>query len=316
MLFWVITSCESLSTGRQFNAQRRSSNSTYLSLKYVFQQGKCQIRYRRPSYLRKIRPSRGNFWLFEGDCGWFPGPGPKGTRSFSVLMPIRAQLPNELFSIIISELASDTENISRTRASLASCRLASHVLCSLTTPLFFSSIELKENVRVNSNNNLVAFLERARNLYQLLSIHDVAASVHTFTLCCGQYVLGYAIIGTLISTIFYRLPHIRNFTFKNTVERCSLSFSSIPRDLSSAIQALCKSPNLTMLDLNSINSFPITAITASPNLRCLRLSHTKLYVNSILSIIFMIANPIPVRRREFNRRNIKPATFLPGLAGD
>jgi hypothetical protein len=214
--------------------------------------------------------------------------------------PVRAQenvqLPNEVLSIIINELGSDRENKHSTQAALASCRLASHVLWSLTTPLFFSSMEL------GGENNI----RRARNLIQLLSIDDIAASVHTFTLCCE--LLGKSETATLIPRILSRLQHIQTFTL-------DLQFSSVHL---SVIQALCKSPNLTTLNLDRILSFPITFILACPNLRCLRLSRVSLHVNSICSspIVSIMANLIPGRRHEPNGCSIKFAAFLFGLLGD
>ena len=55
-------------------------------------------------------------------------------------------LPNEILAVIINELALDNKDNAgndndndrnKILAALASCRLASHVLCSLATPLFF-----------------------------------------------------------------------------------------------------------------------------------------------------------------------------------
>jgi hypothetical protein len=69
-------------------------------------------------------------------------------------------LPNELLSIIINKLAADTEDNDIAPAALASCRLASHVLCSLATPLLFSSIELIENSRACHRDREVAFRDR------------------------------------------------------------------------------------------------------------------------------------------------------------
>jgi hypothetical protein len=106
------------------------------------------------------------------------------------------QLPNELLSVIINELASDTDI--RTLAALASCRLASYVLCSLATPFLFSSIELGPEV----NRSLK---ERVTKLNELLTIHDIAASVHTLTLRCEKADL---VDGTLIPEILHRLPCI------------------------------------------------------------------------------------------------------------
>jgi hypothetical protein len=56
------------------------------------------------------------------------------------------------------------------------------------------------------------------------------------------------------------------------------NFVSITEDLSSAIQALCRSPNLTTLDLYGTQGLPITVITACPNLQCLHLSDIKIFV--------------------------------------
>jgi hypothetical protein len=47
----------------------------------------------------------------------------------------------------------------------------------------------------------------------------------------------------------------------------------------SAIQSLCKSPNLTTLYLDNVDGFPITVIAACPNLRHLHLWYAELDVN-------------------------------------
>ena len=181
------------------------------------------------------------------------------------------QLPTELLSIIINELGSDAK-------ALASCRLASYVLCSLTTPLFFSSLALQEDSTSISTREI----EQVRNVNQLLSNHDVAALVRTFTLRCGQRFLEHSEIGPLISTILYRLPHIETLRFCG--ESDTLRF---PKEILSAIQALCKSPKLTTLELDGIDSIPITVITMCPNLRFLQLSWVDFDVIflSILSIV-------------------------------
>ena len=182
-------------------------------------------------------------------------------------MPILAQLPNELLSAIINKIAAENN-----QAALASCRLTSHVLCSLATPLFFSSLELSYVWSYRDDSDP---MDRGRKLLKLLSIPDIAALVHTFTLCCQQQILQNLKAGPLISEILYRLQHIRNLTFKFrwiSLSSSFSSFSSFPSDLSSAIEALCKSPNLTTLDLSDISHFPLRFITACPNLRCLRLT--------------------------------------------
>ena len=193
-------------------------------------------------------------------------------------------LPNELLSVIINKLASDTEDNDIARAALASCRLTSHVLCSLATPLFFSSMKLTEKLSwANYEDRLETFRARAIKLNQLLTIRHIAASVHTLALRCGEVALTE---GTLISRILYRLPHIRCLTFETDHQ---LEFSLITKGFSSAIHALFKSPNLTTLNLYYVRNFPITDIT--PNLRCLRLSFTVSCVNSIFSVFSVIANP-------------------------
>jgi hypothetical protein len=198
--------------------------------------------------------------------------------SSNIHVQTEIQLPNELLSIIIDELASDSDI--RTLAALASCRLASHALCSLVTPLFFSSIALTGSL--DSRH----YRDRVTKLNQLLTrtTHDIATSVHTLTLRYDKGHLMSPRNGTLISEILRRLPHIRNFTLKCT---SYFDFSLVTEELSSAIQALCRSPKLTTLDLGHIRDFPITIIT--PNLRRLRLTCSTFCVNCHLFCIFCIS---------------------------
>ena len=130
--------------------------------------------------------------------------------------------------------------------------------CSLLTCLF-SSLDLTKFVYPRT--------KRARELIQLLSNHDVAASVHTLIL---RRILQYS-QSTLFCKIVNCLPRIRNFTLDCSRETHRLQTFSMPKKVFLAIQALCTSPNLTTLDLSHIGSLPITFITACPNLRCLRL---------------------------------------------
>ena len=60
-------------------------------------------------------------------------------------VPEELYLPPEIFATILNELASDTEDNDKILAALAACRLASNTLCSLATPLFFSSIQLTDS---------------------------------------------------------------------------------------------------------------------------------------------------------------------------
>jgi hypothetical protein len=181
-------------------------------------------------------------------------------------------LPNEILAIIINELASDDEDNDETLAALASCRLAFHVLCSFATPLFFSSIRLTNSTGHKRDRRIL--VEQATRLNEILTNYNIAVSVHTLTLCFDHQTLEDSTSVALMSDILHRLPHIRNFaleTYRYT------DFSSFPEDFASAIRALCRSPNLTTLCLDSIQDFPFTAIMGCPNLRCLRLG----YVNDL-----------------------------------
>jgi hypothetical protein len=191
-------------------------------------------------------------------------------------------LPNEILAIIINELASDNEDNDKTLAALASCRLASHVLCSFATPLFFSSIRLTDFIGHRRGHSIL--VKRVTRLNEILTNYNIAASVHTLILCCHQRTLEDSTSGTPISAIFHRLPHIRNFSLE---AHYYSDFSSFPEDFASAIRALCRSPSLTTLSLDLIKGFPFTAITQCPNLRCLCLSHiSHIGVNLIFSAHF------------------------------
>ena len=93
--------------------------------------------------------------------------------------------PNEILEIIINELALDIKDIDnedidndndKILAALASCRLASHVLCSLATPLFFSSISLTDDFGGSSEEYRSLFVERATKLNDFLASRNIAAS--------------------------------------------------------------------------------------------------------------------------------------------
>ena len=113
------------------------------------------------------------------------------------------RLPNKILAIIINELSSDEE---RNLATLASCRLASHVLCSLATPLFFSSIHLDVGWLDNNAEIIANFQEGADKLHQILNIHDIAALVQTLRLKCYKENLKNETNGNLVFEILHRLP--------------------------------------------------------------------------------------------------------------
>ena len=197
-------------------------------------------------------------------------------------------LPNEILAIVINQLAS---NNAETLAALASCRLASYTLCSLATPLFFSSITLTDYAGPETDHSIL--VKRVTRLNKILSVYNIAATVHTLTLRCHYKTFRNSISGTHMSAILHRLPHIRNFTLKVDGKRRRLSFPSIPEDLGSAILALCRSPNLTALCLDNVEYFPFTAITACPNLRYLRLWHVdELRVDFFFFVVSATTHPI------------------------
>ena len=165
--------------------------------------------------------------------------------------------PNEILSIILNELASsDTEDNYET---LASCRLASSVLCSLATPVFFSSISIWFTDFINHDES--AGFERAKRLNQILT-DNIAASVRTLTLHCGYPTVKNT---ALMSAILRRLPHIRNFTL-STVDFINFW---VPQSFVLAIQALCRSPNFTTFCLDKVQGFPFRYIATCPNIRLL-----------------------------------------------
>jgi hypothetical protein len=205
------------------------------------------------------------------------------------------RLPNEILAIIINELPSDEER----KPALASCRLASHVLCSLATPLFFSSMHLKVCRPIKRAVGIAAFQERADKLDQILNIHDIAALVQTFTLQCCKENLENETNGSRVFEILHRLPRLQTFCLE--ISEDLLEFSSITGRVASAIEALCRSPNLTTLDLCNVEDFPIAAIIASPSLRCLRLRSTSLgTVNLHFFLYFSQQLTLYVPQRKFH----------------
>jgi hypothetical protein len=207
-------------------------------------------------------------------------------------------LPNEILAVIISLLASGDDE---TLATLAACRLASHVLCSLATPLYFSSIRLTDSAD-HTDRSLLG--KQATKLNQILSVYNITASVHTLTLRCHRGSLQNPTDATLVSTILHRLPHIQNFTLEIVMERRFLFLYSFPKNVASAIRNLCNSPNLTTLYLNNVDRFPLESITACPSLRCLRLRDIDSFrVNSVLFLCF--PQQLTLSIRQFN--DVKPS---------
>jgi hypothetical protein len=120
------------------------------------------------------------------------------------------------------------------------------------------------------------FQERADKLDQILNIHDIAALVQTFTLKCCKESLENETNGSRVFEILHRLPRLQKFCLDSSGD--FFEFSSITGRVASAIEALCRSPNLTTLDLCNVRHFPVAAIIACPSLRCLRLRDTSLFV--------------------------------------
>ena len=228
-------------------------------------------------------------------------------------VPEELHLPLEILATILHELASDTKDNDKTLAALAACRLASHTLCSLATPLFFSSIELTDN---GLFRRALLLSNRAKKLNQILSSDAIADSVKTFMLCGQRESFASQPNGILISKILRRLSHIQTFALSGLSSSIG-RLSDWAKDITSAIQALCKSPNLTTLYLHNIDGFPITVIAACPNLRHLRLWSAIPDVNPFFVLyIHNHQRYIPVRRCRFNRRDIKTTAPPPGFIGD
>ena len=182
-------------------------------------------------------------------------------------------LPNEILWMIINEIeqSDDIEDDDK-MAALASCRLASHELSSLATPLFFSSMWLG-----SYDDTVAASTEQATKLDQILTNSNIAAWVKKFTLNLHHVSRQDSKTINLIPTILHRLPHIRTFSLQHANEILD------PRsnDLMSAIQVICRSPNLTRLHLGHIRYFPFPIIIECTNLRLLHLSFVLFRVNPI-----------------------------------
>jgi hypothetical protein len=194
-------------------------------------------------------------------------------------------LPNEILAIILNELASDYEDIDidndndKILAALASCRLASHVLCSLATPLFFSSISLTDESNDGSYGGPSLFVKRATELNDILATHNIAASIHSLSVSLHYRTLRDLSSGAIMSAILPRLPHIQKFSLES---HGHISFRSFAKDFAAAIQALCRSPNLSTLYLDGISCFPFRTCS---NLRCLCLWRSSLAVNLNFSVL-------------------------------
>ena len=201
-------------------------------------------------------------------------------------------LPNEILSIIINKFAGPSDTEDNDLETLAACRLASYTLCSLATPLLFSSIQLAEN-RTTRNGIRSPVEEGAVKLNQLLTNKDIAASVRTLTLklCSINFENS---TSSMITEILHRLPHIQDFTLEALQEYCwegyqlcceseQIPFYWIAEDsLALAIQDLVTSPKLTKLKLSNIYDIPLAIITACPNLQHLCLSNIDFSVKSHL----------------------------------
>ena len=176
-------------------------------------------------------------------------------------------LPNEILWTIIDQLEPGDLK------TLEACRLASHTLCSLATPLRFSSIDF-------DTWNLTA--ETAVKWNQILSNNDIAGSVRTVII---RNIIGHkhnlqdSTTGSIITKILHRLPHIQNFTLEASHD---FYFNTISEDLGLAIRTLFRSPNLKIVHLCLLSDFPLTLITTCPNLRNLSTEYTSFSVKYFL----------------------------------
>ena len=232
-------------------------------------------------------------------------------------------LPNEILSIIINEFAGPSDTEDNDLETLAACRLASYTLCSLATPLLFSSIQLAEN-RTTYNGFRSPVKEGAVKLNQLLTNKDIAASVRTLTLklCSMNFENS---TSSMITEILHRLPHIRDFTLEAWQEYRwegyhmyreseQIPFDWIAEDLALAIQDLVTSPKLTKLELSNICDFPLVIITACPNLQHLCLSNIDFFVKSHLFFLHFPKQLIPyssTRMIQMSYQACKVPTYTP-----
>ena len=161
------------------------------------------------------------------------------------------QLPNEILSVIINQLASKDGDLK----TLAACRLTSYRLCSFATPLCFSSIHF-------DIGDVTA--EKIVKWNQILDNDDIAGSLHTVIITIRTHEFQDSTTGFIISKLLHRLPHIQHFTLHATHPFC---FNTISEHLGLAIRALFRSPNLKNVDLSNLSDFPLTLITTCPNLQ-------------------------------------------------
>ena len=184
--------------------------------------------------------------------------------------------PNEILSIIINELSPDEKEA---LAALASCRLACRTLYSIATPLVFSSIRLTEDEPSYTGSYEAAIPIRAAKLREIL-IHNnnIATVVRTLVLRYHEENNGSSVGGGIIASILRHLPYIEDFTLETLTSYYYFQFSSIPKDLSSAIQALLRSCHLTKLYLSNLSDFPLILIANCTELQNLRLSRIEFSV--------------------------------------
>ena len=122
------------------------------------------------------------------------------------------RLPTEILVIIINQVASETVDNDRTLAALASCRLASYVLCSLATPFFFSSIRLTDSV--------VAPLASRKKIFTLLSL---SAATDKALLSMLEVAYGKAGFARTESTFWMRVRRLWDVTWRESVFVCHRS---------------------------------------------------------------------------------------------
>lgn len=131
----------------------------------------------------------------------------------NIIMKIHPHLANELLSIIFNNLAlPDTSGNDK---SLAACRLASHVLCSLATPLLFLSIYLSDFVARCNSDGIPAIERQAVELNQILANNNnIVPSVRTLTLSYSKGTLEDSKFDSIATEILHRLPHIQKFAWE------------------------------------------------------------------------------------------------------
>ncbi|KAF8798634.1 hypothetical protein BYT27DRAFT_7343513 [Phlegmacium glaucopus] len=201
----------------------------------------------------------------------------------------KISFPNEIHNLIINEIGFEYYAVLTTNQLYTPCptadtkiyplkalsayRLVSHLFSFLATPFMFSTIILTYHKTRHHAQRRKIHSERLRGLLHILNDNDnfFSSTVRTLDYYYEWERFGNLDDGAIFYKILSQLPRIQNFSFGPSIADSRIKYPEIAQDFTSAIRNLCRSPFLTILGLRNIKHFPITIITACPNLRVLRL---------------------------------------------